>query len=297
MLDSIKNLLDSLLSGVPNIIVAILLLVLTFVVAKIVKDIIIKLANKFKLSEQLLKIHAVKDQATGFEIVKTVASLGYFVVFVLMIPGVLDRLGMNSVSAPLVNMVKNIFDYIPTIIGAGIIIFVGLFIAKLVCNILESVLKTVGFDKLAEIEVIKSLFKNVKPSMVVAVAVKVFIIAIFVIEVINSLQLTVLTNISESILLYLPNVIGAVVVIVLAYIAIILADKFLSESNCLLKVVKSVVSVIAGFMVLNQLGIAPAIVEIAFIALVATISLSCILAFGLGGKDFAKEILEKHGKK
>ena len=65
----------------------------------------------------------------------------------------------------------------------------------------------------------------------------------------------------------------------------------------LAKIVKVGVFTLAGFMILSQLEIASTIVNTAFIVTISAIAISFALAFGLGGKDFAKKTLDKVDEK
>ena len=128
----------SLLSGIPDIIFAILLLVVAFIAAKIVKSLVIKLLKAVNAEKFLSKL-GVKDTVTNTSI-EFVAKLAYFITFLLFLPGVLDKLGMHSVSAPITSMVNSFLGFVPKLIAAGIIIAVGLFIANIVKDLLTSVL-------------------------------------------------------------------------------------------------------------------------------------------------------------
>ena len=89
----------SLLSGIPDVIFAILLLIVAFVAAKIVKSLVTKLLKAVNAEKFLSKL-GVKDTVTNTSI-EFVAKLAYFVTFLLFLPGVLDKLGMSSVSSPI----------------------------------------------------------------------------------------------------------------------------------------------------------------------------------------------------
>ena len=57
--------------------------------------------------------------------------------------------------------------------------------------------------------------------------------------------------------------------------------------------VKALIMVFAFFMALGQLGVAPAIVNAAFIIILGAVSIAFAVAFGLGGKEFAANVLKK----
>ncbi len=390
--NNLTTLLDNLLSGVPNLVAAILLAILTWIVAKVVKGIIIKIGKKTNLPKHFEKMRIVKDEAKGLELVKTLGSLGAFIVFLIMIPGVLEKLGMGSVAAPLSNMVSEGLAFIPNLIGAGIVlfvgyliskivkqivsglahafgadslmkkitknenteedtkfseligkivfalifiptiilaldtlkleavsapatmiletafamipniivsfilIFVGVFIAKIVRDILEGLLNTAGVNNMCKNSNPDAFLSRNKLSFVIAESVKYLIIAIFAFEAVSVLNLAILTGISVTILQYMPNVFGALIVLVVAHIAAGFIAKLVegaTNSKFLAMTVKAIVYMFAIFMVLNQLAIATQIVNMAFLFILGAVSIAFILAFGLGGKDFAKNQLEK----
>ena len=86
----------SLISGIPDIVVAILLLLVAFFAAKYAKKLTTKLLKAIKAEALLSKI-GVKDTATNAA-VEFMGKLVYFVVFLLFLPAVLDKLNMHSVS-------------------------------------------------------------------------------------------------------------------------------------------------------------------------------------------------------
>ena len=140
------NFLNSLSGMIPDIIWAIILLIVAFIAAKIVKSLVTKLLKAVNADKLLGKIGlnaAAVDSAIAF-----VAKLAYFVTFLLFLPGVLDKLDMYSVSTPITGMVNSFLAFIPNIVGAGIIIAIGIFIANIVKQLLIPVLKAVKVDEL-----------------------------------------------------------------------------------------------------------------------------------------------------
>ncbi len=391
---NLRDILDNILAGVPGVVAALLLALLTWLVAAIVRKIIVKGGGKIKLPATFVKMHMVQDEEKGHALLKTLGSLGFLIVFLIMIPSVFDALGMTSVSAPLSQMVSNGLGFIPNILAAGIILFigyllakiakevvtgiakalgvdrlvsklngnkessyslsellgkivfaliiiptaitalqtlkldavaqpavemlnsvfamvpnivvsvimiaVGLFIAKIVGEIVKGFLVNVGVDKLADRENLKVMFSKHKPSTILTSIVKFVIVAVFVFEALSVLKLAILTNISNALLQYAPNVLGAVLILVVAYFAATFIGslvKSVSNSKFLVTASKVLVYVFAVFMTLNQLALAPQIVSVAFMFTMGAVALAFVLAFGLGGKDFAKKQLDKLSKK
>ena len=141
-----SEMLQRLLSPVASFLWAIILLVIAFIAAKIVKGLVKKLLGAIHAEKFLSKL-GVKDVSTGSE-VEFVAKLAYFVTFLLFLPAVLDKLGMQSVSSPITSMVNHFLGFIPNLVGAAIIIGIGIFLAKMVRQLLLAVLRAVKVDEL-----------------------------------------------------------------------------------------------------------------------------------------------------
>ena len=109
-----------------------------------------------------------------------------------------------------------------------------------------------------------------------------------------------MTAFMNQVLSYLPNVIAAVIIFVIAGViaaaAGAAAAKLMGDTptgKIVGTAVPALVMGIAVFMVLNQLKIAPAIVQITYIALLGSVALGAALAFGLGGRDVAGQLLSQ----
>ncbi len=103
--------INSILYSVPDVIYTIILLVVAFIAAGIVKSLVLKLLKAVKAENFLSKL-GVKDMATNSSI-EFIAKLAYFVTFLLFLPGVLDKLGMQSVSFPIMGMVNLFLAFVP----------------------------------------------------------------------------------------------------------------------------------------------------------------------------------------
>jgi len=387
----LENLWNSLFSTLPNIISAILLLVLALVVAAIAKRIVVKLLEKVRADKYIDKL-GITDEATGSSLV-FIGKLVFLIIFLLFLPAVLDKLGMQSVSAPIVSLINQFINYIPNIIAAIVILAVGMFIAKLVRQLLTPLLKKLNVDKVQEkagisstentaissviayivyvlilipvfiaalqvlnisaisvpaiamLDTIVSFLPNIFAAIAIVLIgtfiarivgnllaeilsgvgtdsivqkaipegtakikdfslskaigeiVKYILILLFVVEAINILQLDVLQFAGEAIIAYLPLVISAIIIIGAALLAAtwiesLLAKRF-SNAKTIAFVVKAIIITLAVFMTLNQLGIAPSIVNAAFIITLGAFAVAFAISFGIGGRDFAGSVLKK----
>lgn len=222
--------LNSLLAQIPNWIFAVLLLVVAFLAATIVRTLVAKLLKALKAEEKLAKL-GVKDAATGSSI-EFIAKLAYFVTFLLFLPGVLDKLGMNSVSQPITNMVNSFLAFIPKLVGAGIIIAVGVFIAKIVRDLLVALLRATKMDQLqakagilvTETSALSTIISNVIYGI---------ILLVMITSALDALGIAAISEpanaIVKAIFDMIPYVLGAIVIIAVGVFISNLVAKLLGS--------------------------------------------------------------------
>lgn len=225
-----EGFINSLVVQIPNWIYAVLMLVVAFVAASIVKTLMVKLLKALKAEEKLAKL-GVKDASTGSSI-EFIAKLAYFVTFLLFLPGVLDKLGMNSVSQPITNMVNSFLAFIPKVVGAGIIIAVGIFIAKIVRDLLIALLRATKIDQLqakAGILVTEtSAFSTIISNVIYGI-----ILLVMITSALDALGIEAISkpanNIVNSIFDMIPYVLGAIVIIAVGVFISNLVAKLLGS--------------------------------------------------------------------
>lgn len=225
-----EGFLNSLVVQIPNWIYAVLMLVVAFVAATIVKSLMVKLLKALKAEEKLAKL-GVKDASTGSS-VEFIAKLAYFVTFLLFLPGVLDKLGMNSVSQPITNMVNSFLAFIPKLVGAGIIIAVGIFIAKIVRDLLIALLRATKIDQLqAKAGILVT--ESSALSTIISNVVYGIILLVMITSALDALGIAAISvpanNIVKSIFDMIPYVLGAIVIIAVGVFISNLVAKLLGS--------------------------------------------------------------------
>lgn len=198
--------------------------------------------------------------------------------------------------------IDGIFGFIPELIAFLIILLVGYIIARIVKGIVSKLLQKTGADeKLKEADSSGYVEKVMPSGPSVAVAAVVFwlIFAFFLFTAIGALKIPALTTFMNQVLAFLPNILVAIVIFVLAAavagaiagaIARMMGDT--PTGKIAATVLPALIMVIALFMILEQLQIAPEIVRIAFAATMGALALGLALAFGLGGRSVAERMLE-----
>ena len=128
---TINSMLARLGDAVPSIVAALVILLIGYFIAKILQRITFKLLNKTGLDNRI----ASATTNSGMKPERTLSKLVYYLIMVIVLLAALDVLGLTSVMAPLNNMVDNFLGFIPNIIAAGLIGFIGYVIAKIVSSL------------------------------------------------------------------------------------------------------------------------------------------------------------------
>jgi mechanosensitive ion channel-like protein len=196
----------------------------------------------------------------------------------------------------------NFFAFVPRLVGFLLILLIGYIVAKVVKGILTKVLQRVGLDHALHSgstgQYVNQVAPDVKPSRTIGAIAFWFIFLGAISIAVSQLGITALTDFVGSIAAYLPNVVAAIVIFVVAgaiaaaiggLVARTMGDT--PTGKIVGSVVPVLVMAIATFMILNQLKIAPAIVTITYAALIGGVFLAMALAFGLGGRDVASKML------
>jgi len=196
--------------------------------------------------------------------------------------------------------------FLPELIGAIIIFVVGWIIARLVKVGVEKLLRLVRFDTATEKTGVNKFLKKgeiVKaPSEIVGTLVYWFIMILVLIASLDALGLPIVSDMLNSIFLYIPNVVAAIIVLVLGFLMgnLLAAVVRTAASNAGLKNAEGLgkislyaIVVFAASIALIQLGIGEEIVASAFGLVFGAAALALALAFGLGGRDVAAEYLKR----
>jgi hypothetical protein len=193
------------------------------------------------------------------------------------------------------------FAWLPALVGAIAVLVIGYFVAKLVAKLVSSATHRAGLDRTLHSGPGGTAIQRIapRPSRLLGTVVFWAILLSAISLAASVLHIKALTAFVGAVWGYLPNVIAAFAIFVVAGLiatAVAALAKRVMGDTGLGRVVATgvpiLVMTIATFMILNQLKIAPAIVTITYAALLGAIALGSALAFGLGGRDVAARMLE-----
>ena len=201
---------------------------------------------------------------------------------------------------PLQDALSAFLGYIPQLIGALIILLVGYVIAKALQAIVGRVLEGIGFDRWMERGGIKQFFDRADtehtPHSILGRLVFWFVFIIAITMAADALGIPQVSAVLAQLIAYIPSIIAAILILILAA----LLANFLSSivrgatgSDILASVARYAIIVYAVFAAVTQLGIAVELTAPTFLIVLGAVALAAAIAFGLGSREVAQDIIEK----
>jgi hypothetical protein len=287
----VENMLTSVLDFVPNLIGAGIIFFVGSMIAKIVKELVETAMMTVDLDKWANKggVETVTGNAT---ISRTIGTIVYVLIIIPVAVAALQALQIESISAPLVNMLTVILNAIPNIIGAAIILGLGYVLARWVANLVQDVLPGLGVDR--SVAALGVLPEGTTVSSVTSKVAMVAIMLISAIAATRLLQFPELTNLVNEVLGLGGKVIFGGVIIAIGLLVANMLSGIVSGAaggGMGANIVRYATIVLFVAMGLKYMGIADSIIEMSFGALVIGGAAAFALAFGLGGKDAASKVL------
>jgi len=212
----------------------------------------------------------------------------------------------EAITMSLLSLWERFINFVPALVGAVLVFVFGWIIAAALGKLVEKMVKAVrvdqAFEKIGAGKKMEEAGVTGNISGFLGGLVKWFFVLVFLLAAVDILKLEKVTTFLNSILLYIPNVVVAVIILAVVFLLGNFVYKIVKGSTraagvmsaTLLATISKWAIIIFGILAaLIQLGIATSLVSTIFIGFVAMFSLAGGLAFGLGGKDEAAAILKK----
>src|SRR5215211_6951442 len=201
---------------------------------------------------------------------------------------------------PLQNALSTFLSYIPQLIGAIVILIIGYIVARVLQAVVGRVLQGVGFDRWMERGGIKQFFDRAQtsetPASILGKLVFWFVFIIAITMATDALGIPQVSAVLGQLIAYIPSIIAAILILILAA----LLANFLSGivrgatgSDLLASIARYAIIIYAVFAAVTQLGIAVELTAPTFLIVLGAVALAVAIAFGIGGTDVAREILQK----
>lgn len=210
----------------------------------------------------------------------------------------------DVVRMSLTTLWANVFGFLPRLFAAIVVLLVGWLVAVILGKFVWYIIKGIQLDKGLESLGVKEIMDRsgyrLNTPLLFYELVKWFFIIVFVMAATNILGLTQVSDYLGRVVLYLPNVFVAAFILIIGVLLANFLQGFvrgsikaahLRSANALSLAVKWIVLVFSVLVALSQLGVADEIIRIVITGIVAGGTIAFGLAFGLGGKDHAEDLI------
>ena len=210
------------------------------------------------------------------------------------------------IQVPFMELWDSVVSYLPQIVGALVVFLIGIIIAVVLSKAIVRVIAVLGVDKLAGKFEIKAFFEKIGIRLhighLLGWIVKWFFIIVSLIAATDILGWEQVTTYLQQVVLYIPNVIIAVIILLAGILLANFVRRIVKSSveaaklesaDFLSGIAKWAILVFTFMAALVQLQIAPDLIQVLFTGLVAMLALAGGLAFGLGGKEQASRVLDR----
>jgi len=201
---------------------------------------------------------------------------------------------------PLQNALSTFLSYLPQLIGAIVILIIGYIVAKVLQAVVGRVLQAIGFDGWMEKGGIKQFFDraetNQTPHSILGQLVFWFVFIIALTMAADALGIPQVSAILGQLIAYIPSIIAAILILILAALLANFVSGIVrgaTGSGLLASVAQYAIIVYAVFAAITELGIAVELTAPTFLIVLGAVALAAAIAFGLGGREVAQDILHK----
>jgi small-conductance mechanosensitive channel len=204
------------------------------------------------------------------------------------------------------NVLNSVVDFLPKFLVAIVIVIIGWVVGIIVGKAIAQVVRALKIDNtLKGTEVEKTIHKGgfkLDIGMFVGGLVKWFLIVVFLISALRLLGLDEVNDFLSQVLAYIPNVVAAVLILLIAAVVGDVLQRIVRGSasaagfrsaGLLGSVTRWAIWIFAILAALGQLHIAEPFVQTLFTGVIIALSLAFGLAFGLGGQEAAARYIEK----
>ena len=222
--DPFSNMVSRVLAFIPNLLAAVAVGFIGWILAGLVKAGLTNVLARTEMDEKLSNEVGVGSLSSN------IGEIFYWLVLLLLLPIVLSILGLTGLLIPVQNMVNEAVAYLPNLLIAGVIIFVGYILAKIVRGIVEGLSNSLGLQTQAEKI---GLFKNSNVSKFLGSFVFAIIIITALIVAFEALGIEAIsqpaTAMLNQIMYAIPQIIAAGLILIVAYVVSRFVGRLVAE--------------------------------------------------------------------
>lgn len=198
--------------------------------------------------------------------------------------------------------VAAIVNFVPKILAGTIVLLIGIIIASILKQVVQGIFRTFKIEVILQRYGVPEAKEEFTWTNIFSEIVRWFVIIIFLLPTADIWGLPRVVTILNEFILYIPNVLVAAIIAVVGFVMARLAHDLVLASvkglsattaNGIASTTRWAINIFVILAVLNQLGVATDLIKILFTGFVAMLAIAGGIAFGFGGQDSAKDIVEK----
>lgn len=311
----LNGMVAGFLAYLPNVVGAALIFFIGFVLATIVRRMVEATVEAVELDRRLIDA-GLTHTPKGPGLARLLGLLAFTLIIIPVAIAALQALNITAISDPATAMLNGILLTIPRVIGAALIIFIAYLLGRWVMTLIEEGLKAIGFDdivsSIANAEPIRvgrekmDLTPGVTtinlsrfpPSKMIGLAVLIGIVLFAAVEAARLLEFAAMAAMLTRVLELASSVLfGAVIIALGILLANILAAASSREGKPSSEIISTLVRwgviILATAVGLSFMGLANNIIALAFGLILGSVAVAVAIAFGVGGRDAAKRLLDR----
>ena len=313
-LQPVENMVDQILQALPRILKAVILATVGWLVATVVKKIVTNLLTATGVDKMGSRL-GVSQTSGSQNISGIIGTVVYVLILIPVAIAALSALNIDAITTPAVAMLNNILTFVPKIFAAVVVLIIAYFVAQFVKDLITNLLTSIGFNNLFDwlglsstppsssssdpnATVLQDGGTNQTPSEIAGLVAFVGIILFAVVSATQIMELQALSLIVNQLIFIAGQVLYGLVVLAIGLYLASLAYNLItssggSQAKLLGQIARIGIIVLVSAMALQQMGIAPSIVNLAFGLFMGAMAVAIALAFGLGGRDIASSQIQK----
>lgn len=298
--DPLRDFFSSILDYLPRIIGALVLLLVAWIVAKVLRTLAVKIAKASGIDKRMGKGEASAGEER-YPIARGTGTAVFWIVWILFILAILQVLGLQGVLTSITVLFERIFAAVPNILAALLVLAIFYFLARLLVGIVTRLLEGVGFNQLPVMLGLTAQPPTgaVSPSRVVGYVVAAFVLLFGVLMAADLLNFEIVNTLIAGLTAFLGRVVlGLIVIGIGIFVANLVANilRAAGRSQTMLTFARVFIIVLAVAIGLRAMGFANDIILLIFGLMLGAAAVAAAIAFGLGGRKPAGELVARWTK-
>jgi len=216
----LNQFLNVVFAYIPKLFAALVLAVIAWIIAALLKKIVVKVLQSANVDEGLSSKTGLDKKEIPLS--QTIGEIVFFLVLLLFLPMILNALALGGLLEPLQLMISKILGFLPNLIAAAIILLIGWFLARILQKIVTNLLVAMGSEKLSERVGLDKVLGSQGLAGLIGLVVYILILIPMLIAALQALAIDAITqpvsNMLSAMLAILPNLFGATLLLAISYI-------------------------------------------------------------------------------